>query len=212
MSLFQKIRSGLREDPLLQRVMRNSSYLFSSNTIAAALNVVQGIFIIRLLGDSGFGLLTIVMDFASNVNRLLSFRMSEVVVRYVGEALAQKDTERAAALVKGIGLTEMGASVVAYLALLLFSVLGAQVFAHNVSVAYLFRFYGLFLLANLVYETSVGVLQATDKFKLVAHANFYQSIATILFVLIAVVLHLGIVGILTAYLIGKTVAGIMVVG
>ncbi|HLP82136.1 MAG TPA: oligosaccharide flippase family protein, partial [Nitrosomonas sp.] len=212
MSLFQKIRSGLREDPLLQRVVRNSSYLFSSSTIAAALNVVQGIFIIRLLGDSDFGLLTIVMDFASNVNRLLSFRMSEVVVRYVGEALAQKDTERAAALVKGIGLTEMGASVLAYLALLLFSVWGAQIFANDLSVAYLFRFYGLFLLANLVYETSVGVLQTTDKFKLVANANFYQSIATILFVLVAVVLQLGIVGILTAYLIGKTVAGIMVVG
>jgi len=212
MSLFQKIRSGLREDPLLQRVVRNSSYLFSSSTISAALNVVQGIFIIRLLGDSGFGLLTIVMDFASNVNRLLSFRMSEVVVRYVGEALAQDDRERASALVKGIGLTEMAASILAYLALLVFSTWGAQVFADNVSVAYLFRFYGLFLLANLVYETSVGVLQATDKFKLVAHANFYQSIATILFVLTAVVLHLGIVGILTAYLIGKTVAGIMVVG
>lgn len=212
MSLFQKIRSGLREDPLLQRVVRNSSYLFSSSTISAALNVVQGIFIIRLLGDSDFGLLTIVMDFASNVNRLLSFRMSEVVVRYVGEALAQGSKERAAALVKGIGLTEMSASVLAYLVLLLFSTWGAQLFANNTSVAYLFRFYGLFLLANLVYETSVGVLQATDKFKLVAHANFYQSVATLLFVIVAVLLKLGIVGVLSAYLIGKTVAGIVVVG
>jgi O-antigen/teichoic acid export membrane protein len=212
MSLFQKIRSGLREDPLLQRVVRNSSYLFSSSTISAALNVIQGIFIIRLLGDSDFGLLTIVMDFASNVNRLLSFRMSEVVVRYVGEALAQGNKERAAALVKGIGLTEMGASVLAYLVLLLFSTWGAQLFANDTSVAYLFRFYGLFLLANLVYETSVGVLQAADKFNRVAHANFYQSIATLLFVVVAVLLQLGIVGVLAAYLIGKTVAGIMVVG
>jgi O-antigen/teichoic acid export membrane protein len=56
------------------------------------------------------------------------------------------------------------------------------------------------------------VLQTTDKFKLVAHANFYQSVATILLVIIAVVLHLGIAGVLTAYLIGKTVAGIMVIG
>ena len=34
------------------------------------------------------------------------FRMSEVVVKYVGEALAQDEQERAAALVKGIGLAE----------------------------------------------------------------------------------------------------------
>jgi len=91
MSLFQKIRTNLRDDPLLQRVLRNSSYLFGSNTVSAALGVLQGIFVVRLLGDSGYGLLTIVMDFASNTNRLLSFRMSEVVVKYMGEAVAQED-------------------------------------------------------------------------------------------------------------------------
>jgi O-antigen/teichoic acid export membrane protein len=158
-------------------VLRNSSYLFSSNTAASALGVLQGIFVVRLLGDSGFGLLTVIMDFASNVNRLLSFRMSEVTVRYMGQALAQGDKQRAAALVKGIGLTEAATSVIAYSVLLLLSVWGARTFANDVSIAYLFRFYGLFLLANLVYETSVGVLQAADRFKMVALANFYQSIA-----------------------------------
>jgi O-antigen/teichoic acid export membrane protein len=150
MSLFQKIRTNLREDPLLQRVLRNSSYLFGSNTISAALGVLQGIFVVRLLGDSGYGLLTIVMDFASNTNRLLSFRMSEVAVKYMGEALAQEDKRRAAAIVKGVGLLEAAMSVLAYLVLLALSAWGARTFAHNVEVLYLFRFYGLFLLANLL--------------------------------------------------------------
>lgn len=209
-SFFQKIYSGLREDALLQRVVRNSSYLFGSNTISAALNVLQGIFVIRLLGDAGYGLLTIVMDFASNTNRLLSFRMSEVVVKYVGEALAQGNKERAAALVKGIGLTEAATSLLAYLALLALSFWGARTFAQDISVAYLFRFYGLFLLANLIYETSVGVLQTTNKFNQVARANFYQSIATTFLILSAFVLNLGILGVLIAYLIGKTMAATLI--
>lgn len=210
-SFFQKVYSGLREDILLKRVVRNSSYLFSSNTISAALGLAQGIFVTRLLGDAGYGLLAIVMDFASNTNRLLSFRMSEVVVKYMGEALAQKNKERAAALVKGIGLTEAATSILAYLVLLLLSRWGAQVFAHDVSVVVLFRFYGLFLLSNLVYETSTGVLQSTDKFKRVALANFYQSIVTTLLIVAAFVMDLGITGVLTAYLIGKTVAALMIV-
>ena len=210
MSIFQKIRSNLREDPLLQRVLRNSSYLFSSNTIAAALNVIQGIFVIGLLGDSGYGLLAIVMDFASNANRLLSFRMSEVVVKYMGEALAQEDTPRAAAVVKGIGLLEALMSVLAYLVLLALSAWAARNLADDVSVVSLFQFYGLFLLANLVYETSVGVLQATNEFKQVARANFYQSIVITVLIVAAFVFELGILGVLTAYLIGKTIAGIMV--
>lgn len=210
-SFFQKIYSGLREDALLQRVVRNSSYLFSSNTVSAALNILQGIFVVRLLGDAGYGLLVIVMDFASNTNRLLSFRMSEVVVKYMEEALAQDDKPRAAALAKGIGLTEAATSVLAYLVLLGLSTWGARVFANDSSVVYLFRFYGLFLLANLVYETSTGVLQATNRFKQVAAANLYQSIGTTILIVLAFISNLGIVGILSAYLIGKTIAGILVV-
>lgn len=210
MSLFQKIRTTLRDDPLIQRVVRNSSYLFSSNSVAAALNLVQGVLVVRLLGDSGYGLLAIVMDFASNTNRLLSFRMSEVVVKYMGEALVQENRPRAAAIVKGAGLAEAGMSVLAYGVLLSLSVWGAQTFADDTSVASLFRFYGLFLLANLVYETSVGVLQATDKFKYVAQANFYQSIATTLLIVSAVVWNLGMLGVLAAYLIGKTIASILI--
>ena len=210
MSLLQKLRSNLRDDALLQRVVRNSGYLFSSNTISAALSVVQGIFVVGLLGSSGYGLLTIVMDFASNTNRLLSFRMSEVVVKFMGEALEQDDQPRAAAIVKGIGLIEAAMSVLAYVALLFLSTWGARALADNASVVSLFRFYGLFLLANLIYETSVGVLQTTNQFKQVARANFYQSIALTIFIVAAFVLELGILGILTAYLIGKTVAGIMV--
>jgi O-antigen/teichoic acid export membrane protein len=209
-SFFQKIYSGLREDVLLRRVVRNSSYLFSSNTISAVLSVVQGILITRLLGDAGYGLLAVITDFASNTNRLLSFRMSEVVVKYMGEALAQENKERAGALVKGIGLAEAGTSGLAYLVLLLLSPWGVRVFADNAAVVDLFRFYGLFLLANLIYETCVGVLQTTHKFNRVAHANFYQSIATTLLIVAAFVWDLGLTGVLSAYLLGKTVAAIMI--
>lgn len=210
MSILQRIRSGLRDDPSIRRVLRNSGYLFSSNTISAVLGFVQGILVTRLLGDTVFGVLTTIIVFASNVNRLLSFRMSEVVVRYMGEALAQDDKPRASAIVKGVGLTEAMVSVLAYLALLLLSVWGARTFAEDASLAFLFQFYGLFLLANAVYETSVGVLQTTDKFKQVAQANFFQSIVLTILIAAAFFLQWGIQGVLTAYLIGKLIAGIWV--
>lgn len=210
MSIYQKIRANLSNDPLLQRVVRNSSYLFSSSAVSAVLSLVQGIFVVRLLGDSAYGLLAIIMDFASNTNRLLSFRMSEVVVKYVGDAIEQNNKEGAAALVKGIGITEAVTSVLAYLVLLAISSWGARIFANDATVAYLFRYYGLFLLANLVYETTVGVLQTTNQFKQVAHANFYQSVATTLLIIAAFVLRLGIFGILAAYLVGKTIAAILI--
>src|SRR4030043_2478131 len=76
------------QDKLLRGVLKNTSYLFSGNSISAALGMLNSIFATRLLGVDGLGLVAIVQTFASNINRLLSFRMSEVVVKYLGQALA----------------------------------------------------------------------------------------------------------------------------
>jgi O-antigen/teichoic acid export membrane protein len=210
MSIFQRLRSNLRDDPVLQRVLRNSSYLFSSSAISAVLSAVQIYFVVRLLSPKEYGLVfAIIMVFVSGVNRLLSFRMSEVVVKYVGEALAQEEKERAAALVKGIGLAEAITSVLAYLVLAGLAAFAARIYETSV---FLFLYYGLFLLANLIYETSVGVLQTTDRFNYVARANLLQSIATAILILIAFFLERGVFEVLTAYLVGKTIAAFMVSG
>ena len=211
MFLFEKLRSSLRDDPLLQRVLRNSSYLFSSSAISAVLSAIQMIIVVRLLDPGQYGLATgIIMVFASNVNRFLSFRMSEVVVRYAGEALTHEQKDRAAALIKGVGLAEAVTSILAYLVLVALSPWAANSLAKDSSTAPLFIFYGLFLLANLLYETSVGVLQATDRFQRVGRANFFQSVTVFILIIIISLWMPTILGVLAAYLAGKTIAGVMV--
>jgi O-antigen/teichoic acid export membrane protein len=210
-SLRRRIASW-RADNILRRVVRNSGYLFSSTTISAVLSFVQGIFAVRLLGMDGYGLVSgVVTLFASNVNRLLSFRMSEVVVKYLGEALAEEKLERAAAIAKGIGLVEAVTSVIAYLVLLALTPWAARSFAKDPSTAPLFAFYGLSLLSNLIFETSTGVLQATDRFDRVAVINLVQSIITAVMIFADFLLKRGVWDILTAYLVGKTFTGIAVI-
>jgi O-antigen/teichoic acid export membrane protein len=211
--MFQQRFARWREDPLFQRVVRNSSYLFSSSAISAALSLIQTIYVVRLLDPAAYGLATgVIMLFATGVNQLLSFRMSEVVVKYAGEAFAHENKLRAAALIKGIGITEAITSIVAYLVLVALAPWAAQVFAKNASITPLFIFYGLFLLANIVYETSIGTLQTVQQFGRVAGANFFQSIVTFLLIFVVSIGGLGIFGILVAYLIGKTIGGLMVTG
>ncbi|MBE7536121.1 MAG: lipopolysaccharide biosynthesis protein [Anaerolineales bacterium] len=198
--------SKLKLDALFVRVLRNSGYLFSSTFVSAALGFLQGILIVRLLGIERFGALTAIMLFASNVNRLLSFRMSEVMVKYLGEALTKDDKLRAAALAKWIGAGEIVTSVLAYLVLFFLSTW----YSHDAALVGYYRFYGLFLLVNLVYETSTGVLQSTDKFKRVAFATLLQSVATISIVGLAFWMKRGLFEVLVAYLIGKTLAALVV--
>ncbi|MEW6242165.1 MAG: oligosaccharide flippase family protein, partial [Chloroflexota bacterium] len=136
--------------------------------------------------------------------------MSEVLVKYADEALARNERPRAAALVKGIGLTEMLTAATAYLVLLALSPWAALTFAKDPSIAPLFAVYGLFLLGNMVYETSTGVLQTFKRFDRVAAVNLVQSITTAALIGAAFIFGGGIPHVLFAYLAGKILAGITI--
>src|SRR5512140_3857983 len=108
------LAARLRQDALLNRVLLNSAHLFSSNSISLVLSFIQGILATRLLGLTDYGLVVIVMAYASTINGLFSFRMSELVVRYAGEGLEKGEREKAAALIKAAGLTEASVSALAF--------------------------------------------------------------------------------------------------
>lgn len=198
-----RLRSFLH-DRLLRRVLRNSSYLFLSNLISAVLGIITA----NMLGVLQFGELGVITGFVANVNRLLSFRMADVVVRYVGEALEQGERTRAAALLKAAGLVEGATSLLAFALLALLAPLGARYFGHDPRLAPLFVVYGLSILANLMYETASGFLQVTGHFRTQALINLVQSVIVAVAIIWIAATGGGLVEVLLAYLAGKVILGL----
>jgi len=208
MSFFQRITSNLRDDNLLRRVVKNSLHLFSNSTISLGLSVLQGALVTRLLGPSGFGLLGIIMFYASTVNSIFSFRMSELVVRYGGEYLEKGEKNKASALMKAASLTELLASVFAFVVVALTASWAEHNLAKTPGVAWMFTVYAIGLLANFNIETSAGVLQVTDRIKLQGTINLIQSIITSLIIVAAFLWNGTLETILIAYLLSKTILGL----
>ena len=208
MSLFRKLWSVINEDALLGKVVRNSAHLFSSNSLSLVLSMVQGILAARLLGPAGYGLVGIVMGYASTINGLLSFRMSELVVRYGGEYLERGERDKAAALVKAASLTEGAVSVIAFLVVVLSAGLATRYFAKTPGTESLFIVYALGLLANFNIETSTGILQVTDKIRLQGVINLFQTITTAAIITAAFFLQGNLQIVLGAYLLGKMILGL----
>ena len=208
MSLLRKTWSVLQQDALLGKVVRNSVSLFSSNSLSLALSVLQGVLAARLLGPAGYGLVGIIMGYASTVNGLLSFRMSEMVVRYGGEYLEQDERGRLAALVKAASLTELTVSVLAFLVVVVSAGLASQYIAKSPDTALLFIVYALGLLANFNLETSRGILQITDKINLEGVINLIQAIFVTAVILAAFFAGMGLEFVLGAYLLGKVILGL----
>ncbi len=194
----------LLENPLMRRVIRNSGYLFGSTGISAAIGMLQGILAARLLGVAGYGILGAITLFTSVVNRFASFRMSELVIKYVGQFHEQNDPQRAAAVFKAAALVEMTASFVAYGLVLALAPLGARFLAKDPATAQWFAVYGLIVLANLVAESSTGMLLIFDRFRRMGLLNVIQSAFTLAVIAGVYFSQGGMLGILVAYLLGKT--------
>ncbi len=207
-SLRETIQSW-RQDNLLRRVLRNTSYLFAGNMLST---VIQSIFAARLLGVLGFGILGTIISFASNINRLLSFRMGELVVKYVGHSLAEGKKERAAAAFKAAALTETLTSVAAFLLLVLAAPLAARYIIKDSTTTSLIMIYGLALLANFVTESSTGLLQVGGHFRSQAIISLVQSLVTAALIVYAYFIHGSIWLVLGAYLLGKSVNGLSLAG
>jgi O-antigen/teichoic acid export membrane protein len=64
------------------------------------------------------------------------------------------------------------------------------------------------LLANFNYETSIGVLQITDKIKFQGTINLIQSVVGVSVIALAFILDSGVTIVLLAYLLGKMILGL----
>ncbi|HZJ25359.1 MAG TPA: oligosaccharide flippase family protein [Anaerolineales bacterium] len=208
MSSLNEKFSALKQDALLGKVVRNSAHLFSSNSLSLALSFLMGIMAARLLGAAGFGLVGLVMGYASTVNSLLSFRMSELVVRYGGEYIERGEKDKTSVLIKSAGLAEAFVSLLAFALVVLTSGLASQYISKTPNTAWMFIAFAVGLLANFNYETSIGVLQLTDKFRMQGTINLIHGIVGVLVIAAGFIWGGGVAVVLLAYLLGKMILGL----
>ncbi len=193
---------------LIRRVVKNSGYLFSATGVSAALSFVQNILVARLLGPAGLGILAAITQFTTLVNNLASFRMGELVIKYIGEFTENSQPQMAAAVFKAAAAVEMLASLAAFALAWLLAPLGARFLAKDAGLAPWFILYGLIILANLISESSTGLLQIFDRYRPMASLNILQSIVTLALVILAYITQGGMLEVLLAYIVGKVIGAV----
>ncbi len=201
-------RQKWQQDKQLGMVIRNSGYLFSSNSISMVLSSLVGLAAALLLGPVDYGALGMITLFASSINRLLSFRMGELVVKYAGGALALEDRSRAAAVIKFAAIAEGITSLLAYAILAGLADLAARFVVKDPAVTVYILVYGLMILGNMLAETGTAVLQITNHFRSQAVLNLVQNLTTAVWIGIAFLTKSGLGSILAGYLVGKMIFGI----
>lgn len=216
-SLTTSLTSLWRDDATLRRIVKNSGHLFSGNAVSAGLGFLQSILAVRLIGVTEWGLVGTVMLFATNINRLLSFRMSEILVQRLGVVLSrngpvlemeEENKAEAAVTVKAAMLAEAATSLLAFVVLAALAPWAAVIFGKDIQTAPLFLLYGIILLSNIITESSTGALQFLRRFAWITRINIVQSVFTAGIILYAFLAGGGVFEIMLAFTIGKTINGL----
>lgn len=195
----------------MQRIIRNSGYLLTATVISAGLGMTQKGFQLRVLDASGLGLLAAISAFTNVVNRFTSFRIDEVVVRYVSEYMESNQNEKAAAAFKFACILEVAGSAIAFLLIILLAPLGEILFSDQKGVENIFILYGTLSLGNLVFDSSDGLLRVFNRFDTKAKIEISQSVIRVLLTVVVWRFGLGLTGIIIAELMGRFIRSLAIV-
>lgn len=210
--VLKNLYHRLVKSEVFRRIIKNSSYLLSATGVTMIFSIIQGVFIFRLIGPEGSGLLGAIQQFTNTANRLTSFRINEVIVRYVRQYEEQKDQLKAAAIFKMAGLFEMAGAFVAFGLIWQLSSWGASFFGQDQSSASLWVLYGLVVIVMFLYESSTGLLQVFDYFKQMAIINVIQGGFSLLMILFVFFSGGGFREVLIVYILSKTIGAVGVTG
>ncbi|MBW8011841.1 MAG: oligosaccharide flippase family protein [Chloroflexi bacterium] len=196
---------------LIRRVVRNTSYLFTATGFATGLGFVNSGLQVRLIGIEGLAIVGVTSQFVSMVNSFTSFRMHELVVKYVGHFSEKDDRERAMAVFKGATLVEISTSFISIGLIWLLAPEAADFFLDDIvssDKVNWFLFYGTGLIfVNIMFESSTGMLQIFNRFRTIAIINVIQSVVLVSVTASAFILGGDIFSVLLAYLSSKLVGG-----
>jgi O-antigen/teichoic acid export membrane protein len=198
----------VRKDPVLNRMLLNSGWLFGSSSVNLGLSFLQGVLVARALGVRQYGVLGIVMSMVWTVRALMSFRMSEFTLRFVARAFAKDQPMLGGAVAKVSLIMETSASLLAFAVVFLLAPIAARIFLKDAAGIALIRVFTFVLIANVISDSTTAILQALGRFSWQATLYTLGRFLRLLGVIIVLVLHGRIVHLLLVYVAAELIGSL----
>ncbi|MDX1418901.1 MAG: oligosaccharide flippase family protein [Rubricoccaceae bacterium] len=157
---------GRRLDPQDKLLIRNSSWILSSNLFVALLAFLKSIVVARGLGPELFGTYVLMAALALTVIELLDVNAGVTVIKFGAEYHGENRLDKIVALVKCIVLTSAGLGVAAVGALALVLVLFYDALIGVPGYEALIVLYGAVAVVAYLDSLSLGLLRLFYKFKI----------------------------------------------
>lgn len=202
--------NSLLKNKILVRLLKNSAYLFSGNVLGDLFTMAALALTARKLGPELFGVFVLIQAYAFIVTQLLNFQSWQALVKFGAEKLEQKKETEFVELVSLCFFLDVAVALLATLLALLMVGRAAAWYGWDQNISAMASVYCLTILFSLT-DTSIGVLQIFDKFKVLAIQNTVVAFFKFFCVLAAFYLDGGLWSFLLIWLAAGAVAALFLV-
>lgn len=206
---FHSLKYKLLRDKSLSLLLKNSKWVFVGNILITVIALVQGILLARYLGVVKYGILGLILTFATVVGQFFDSRSWETGVKYVTDFLSQDDEVKALSTIKLGYVIDITTSILSTLLLMLLATWLARTFIDDVDYTAAIQLYALTLLFNWNGGPQV-LAKVFNRFDLLTHLNVGVTILRFLLIVLSLyVLKLGINGVLASYTVTAMVTAVI---
>ena len=190
---------GKREVNEHKELFKNALWLFSSKSAKSVITAVETIILARILGVDQFGLLSIVIAYVGIISRFVDFRVWEGLIKYVGEYLEKKDKEKVASVIKLSYCIDFVSGSAAFIISVLLAFFATSFFNLQANSVELIIIYSFSLFINTANTSSEAVFRVFNQFKKITYLSTFEASIRLIFVVAALYMGFGLVGVLYAY-------------
>lgn len=193
---------------LLQRVVRNTSWLFSGQIIISFLGLATLVLTARALGPAGIGILALVEAYVRTADRLLRLEPWQALIKYGTEALSQDNPDRFRRLVKLSATIDLLGGCLAGAVTIAVAGLVAPLVGLPPDIGADYMIFVAFGLFFSLRPTAIGVLRLFDRFDRLVMTDVAAALIRFLATVIAFYLGLGIWAFLAILLLQSVIDGL----
>lgn len=184
---MKKIISNINIKIQQNKILKNTLILFSGQSIASLIGIVNTLILINAIGIYGNGILTLVISYANIFNGIFNFQSFNAVIKFGADALEEKNYVKYKKVIKQAFLQDIITAVIAFIAGYVCIGAIARFMMWDNNIILCIKIYLITILVNIT-GCFTGVLRLHDNFNIIATLSIITTCLKLLLLLLGLVL------------------------
>ncbi|MEW6671036.1 MAG: oligosaccharide flippase family protein [Thermodesulfobacteriota bacterium] len=189
---LQRVSFARLKGTLTGRVLVNAGWASGATPITVGLGIIQTGMMARMLGPGGMGTIALFVATCAIVSSLFKLNNAQIALVYVTKALTECDTAQVRHLIRYCYRIDVLSSILSFAIVTILSLVIPQYLNLSPGQENLQIIYGLTLIFQSCYSTSLALLRVADKFSWAFYQSVIHSLIKLAFIAVLYINHSGL--------------------